>query len=148
LGHPEQGSIAGDVLAGFSSRGGDGLNLGIAKPDITAPGVNILAAYTAVEYGTPVPYNAFLSGTSMSGPHVAGAGALIRDLYPDFTPGQVKSALMTTAAQGVVTEDGVTPATPFDTGSGRVDLTQAWDPGITFDVSAPTTWPARASCGR
>jgi subtilisin family serine protease len=133
---PEQGSIDGDVLAGFSSRGGDGLNLGIAKPDMTAPGVNILAAYTAVEYGTPVPYNAFLSGTSMSGPHVAGAGALIRDLYPDFTPGQVKSALMTTAAQGVVTEDGVTPATPFDTGSGRLDLTQAWKPGITFDVDA------------
>jgi hypothetical protein len=132
---PEQGSIAGDVLAGFSSRGGDGLNLGIAKPDITAPGVNILAAYTAVEYGNPVPYNAFLSGTSMSGPHVAGAGALLRDLYPDFTPGQVKSALMTTATQGVVKEDGVTPATPFDTGSGRVDLAQAWNPGITFDVS-------------
>lgn len=138
---PEQGTIPGDVLAGFSSRGGDGLSLGIAKPDITAPGVNILAAYTAVEYGTPVPYNAFLSGTSMSSPHIAGAGALIRDLYPDFTPGQVKSALMTTAAQGVVTEDGVTPARPFDTGSGRVDLTQAWRPGITFDVSAADYLP-------
>jgi subtilisin family serine protease len=133
---PQQGSIVGDVIAGFSSRGGDGLSLGIAKPDLTAPGVNILAAYTAVEYGTPVPYNAFLSGTSMSGPHVAGAGALIRDLYPDFTPGQIKSSLMTTAAQGVVTEDGITPATPFETGSGRVDLAQAWNPGITFDVSA------------
>lgn len=134
--NPSQGSIQGDVIAGFSSRGGNGLNLGIAKPDITAPGVNILAAYTSLQYGVELPPNAFLSGTSMSGPHVAGAGALIKALYPDWTPGQIKSALMTTASGAVVKEDAVTPATPFDTGSGRVDLSRAWNPGITFDVSA------------
>jgi subtilisin family serine protease len=133
---PQPAAIQGDVIAGFSSRGGSGLNLGIAKPDITAPGVNILAAYTSLQYGVELPPNAFLSGTSMSGPHVAGAGALIKALYPDWTPGQIKSALMTTASGAVVKEDSVTPATPFDTGSGRVDLSRAWNPGITFDVSA------------
>jgi hypothetical protein len=69
----------------------------------------------------------------MSSPHVAGAAALLADLYPGWTPGQIKSALMTSAkASGLVKEDGVTPFTPFDAGSGRIDLRKAWDPGITF----------------
>lgn len=129
-----QGAFQGDVMAGFSSRGGAGQTLGVSKPDVTAPGVNILAGYTANEYGNPVPQFAFLSGTSMSSPHNAGAAALIKWLHPDWTPGQIKSALMTTAkAAGLVKEDGVTPFTPFDAGSGRIDLRKAWDPGLTFD---------------
>jgi subtilisin family serine protease len=132
---PAIGAIRGDVLAGFSSRGGPDQSLGISKPDVTAPGVNILASYTSLEYGASVPPNAFLSGTSMSSPHVAGAAALLRDLHPTWTPGQIKSALMTTAMPAVLKEDKVTPATPFDTGTGRVDLAQAWNPGVTFDVS-------------
>ncbi|GIW01301.1 S8 family serine peptidase [Roseiflexus sp.] len=128
------GSIQGDVMAGFSSRGGPGQTLGISKPDVTAPGVNILAGYTAIEYGTPVPQFAFLSGTSMSSPHNAGAAILLKWLHPTWTPGQIKSALMTTAkAAGVFKEDGVTPFTPFDAGSGRINLRKAWDPGLTFD---------------
>lgn len=128
------GPIQGDVIAGFSSRGGPGQTLGISKPDVTAPGVNILAGYTALEYGTPVPQFAFLSGTSMSSPHNAGAAILLKWLYPTWTPGQIKSALMTTAkAAGVFKEDGITRFTPFDAGSGRIDLRKAWDPGLTFD---------------
>ncbi|HMQ34393.1 MAG TPA: S8 family serine peptidase, partial [Chloroflexaceae bacterium] len=130
------GNFQGDVVAGFSSRGGRGQTLGVSKPDITAPGVNILAGYTDLEYGNPVPSFAFLSGTSMSSPHNAGAAVLLKWLNPDWTPGQIKSALMTTAkAAGVFKEDGTTPFTPFDAGSGRIDLARAWDAGITFDAT-------------
>lgn len=129
----------GDVMASFSSRGGTGMSLGIAKPDVTAPGVQVLAGQTstlAVSEGGPQGelFQA-IQGTSMSSPHVAGAAALLKHLHPDWTPGQIKSALMTTATGNVRKEDGSTPATPFDTGSGRIDLTKAGNPGLLFDES-------------
>ncbi|MFC6082914.1 S8 family serine peptidase [Sphaerisporangium aureirubrum] len=128
----------GDVITSFSSRGPAGDFL---KPDVTAPGLHILAG------GTPTPEsplegppgNLFqaIAGTSMSSPHVAGAGALLFALHPDWTPGQVKSALETTAkTAGVKKEDRVTPADPFDYGGGRIDLTKAGDPGLTLDETA------------
>jgi subtilisin family serine protease len=123
----------GDVMAAFSSRGPGGTSL---KPDLTAPGVQILAGHTPtpedVAGGPPGQLYQAIAGTSMSSPHVAGAGALLVDLHPDWTPGQVKSALMTTATTGVLKEDGVTPTDPFDRGAGRIDLTRAGDPGLTF----------------
>jgi subtilisin family serine protease len=134
-------TVKGDVMTTFSSRGGPGQSLGVSKPDITAPGIQILAGNTptpATAAGGP-PGELFqsIAGTSMSSPHIAGSGALIKALHPTWTPGQIKSALMTTAkTKGVVKDDGVTPADPFDDGSGRVDLTVAGNPGLTFDVSA------------
>mgnify|MGYP005846672741 CR=1 FL=1 len=130
----------GDVMAAFSSRGGPGQTLGINKPDITAPGVNILAGHTpmpaTIAGGAPGQLFQVIAGTSMSSPHIAGAGALLKALHPDWTPAQIKSALMTTAwLDGVVKEDGVTPVDPFDVGSGRVDLNKAGQPGLTFNVS-------------
>jgi hypothetical protein len=72
----------------------------------------------------------------MASPHVAGAGALLKQLNPTWTPGQIKSALMTTAlTKKVVNDDGKTAAGPFDVGSGRVDLQKAIKPGITFDAA-------------
>jgi uncharacterized repeat protein (TIGR01451 family) len=134
-------TVQGDVMATFSSRGGPGQTLGVSKPDVTAPGVSILAGNTPtpddVSVGPPGQLFQAIAGTSMSSPHVAGAGALLKALHPSWTPGQIKSALMTTALNSIVTkEDGVTTATPFDDGSGRIDLTRAGNPGITFDVSA------------
>lgn len=130
----------GDVMAGFSSRGGAGQVLGVSKPDLTAPGVQIVAGNTPAPLlpnGRPVGelFQA-IAGTSMASPHVAGAAALLSQLHPTWTPGQIKSALMTTAKTSVVKEDGVTPATPFDDGSGRIDLARVGNPGITFDVPA------------
>lgn len=129
--------VPGDMMAAFSSRGGPGQTLGISKPDITAPGVQILAGNTpmpaTVVGGLPGELFQAIQGTSMSSPHIAGSAALLKALHPDWTPGQIKSALMTSAKSTVVKEDGVTPATPFDHGSGRVDLTKAGNPGLTFD---------------
>ncbi len=133
-------TVQGDVMAAFSSRGGPNQQLGISKPDVTAPGVQILAGQTpmpaTIVGGQPGELFQAIQGTSMSSPHVAGSGALVKALHPDWTPGQIKSALMTTAFGGVFMEDGATPTTPFDDGSGRVDLSKAGDPGLTFDETA------------
>ena len=132
-------TVQGDVMAAFSSRGGSGQTLGVSKPDVTAPGVSILAntsPYPAEILDQPGLYG-FLSGTSMSSPHTAGAGALLKALHPDWTPGQIKSALMMTATvDGLVKEDGVTPVDNFDAGSGRIDLNAAGDPGLSISDSA------------
>lgn len=129
-----------DVVADFSSRGGPEMAFGIAKPDLVAPGLFILAADTPEHHNAAVPDGELfqaIQGTSMATPHVAGAAALLRDLHPDWTPGQVRSALMTTAlTAGLLAEDGVTPADTFDRGSGRVQLKKAMAPGLTFDVPA------------
>jgi hypothetical protein len=73
----------------------------------------------------------------MASPHVAGAAALLKDLHPEWSPGQLKSAIMTTASRRRLFQgDGETPFTPFDAGSGRVELQDAQSPGLTFDVPA------------
>jgi subtilisin family serine protease len=129
----------GDVMASFSSRGGPGQTLGISKPDVTAPGVQILAAHTpmsvALATGPQGEYFQAIAGTSMSSPHVAGAALLLHQLHQDWTPGQIKSALMTTAVTDVEKEDGSAPADWFDFGSGRINLARVADPGLT--ISAP-----------
>ena len=112
--------IQGDVLAGFSFRGPDVLET-VTKPDITGPGVNI---YAALDNATTGGYG-YLSGTSMSTPHTAGSGALLRAVHPDWTPSEVKSALMLSAFTNGYEENGTTPWTPDDVGSGRLELTKA-----------------------
>jgi subtilisin family serine protease len=132
----EKSRTQGDVMAAFSSRGGPGQTLGISKPDVTAPGVQILAGHTPTPAtfvgGPPGQLFQAIQGTSMSSPHVAGLAALLKDLEPTWTPGQIKSAIMTTAKRIVVKEDGTTPADAFDDGSGRIDPPRAADPQITF----------------
>ena len=121
----EATAVPGDVMAPFSSRGGPGQTLGISKPDITAPGVQILAGHTPLpetsEGGLPGELFQAIQGTSMSAPHATGAVALVKAANPDWGPGEIKSALMMTAlTDGVTKEDGSTQADPFDYGSGRV----------------------------
>src|SRR5262249_31389558 len=101
-------AVAAPWMAEVSSRGTNG---DVIKPDVTAPGVNVLAGNTpAPVIGVPGQLFQMISGTSMSSPHVAGLGALLIQAHPDWTPAMIKSALMTTAYQNVKKEDGVTPA--------------------------------------
>ncbi|PQP92805.1 subtilisin-like protease SBT1.3 [Prunus yedoensis var. nudiflora] len=91
------------VVAAFSSRGPNVVSLEILKPDVVAPGVNILAAWTGALGPSSLPtdnrrvkFN-ILSGTSMSCPHVSGIAALLKARHPEWSPAAIKSALMTTA---------------------------------------------------
>jgi subtilisin family serine protease len=125
----------GNVMATFSARGPASVNA-VLKPDVTAPGVNILAGFTPDAANAASGENfAFLSGTSMSTPHVAGAAALLLQAHPTWTPSAVKSALMTTARQDVKASAGLSDATPFDFGAGHIVPNKALDPGLVFDVT-------------
>ncbi|WP_420644827.1 DUF7594 domain-containing protein [Candidatus Leptofilum sp.] len=135
-------SSNGDIMAGFSSRGANRA-IDILSPNVTAPGVDIIAAYGI---GGAVEWNS-ISGTSMSSPHVAGAGALMMALHPDWTPAEIQSALMTTAFTSVLKEDGVTPADPFDMGSGRIDLSVAGLAGLVLDETEANYLAANPAAG-
>ncbi|HUH92543.1 MAG TPA: S8 family serine peptidase [Casimicrobiaceae bacterium] len=128
----------GDVMAAFSSRGPQD---DFIKPDITAPGIQVLEGMTPQpDQTTPTngPSGLFfqaIAGTSMSGPHAAGISALIKAAHPTWTPAMIKSALMTSAVQDVVKEDGATPFDPFDAGSGSIRADLAVNPTLVFDES-------------
>lgn len=126
----------GNTIADFSSRGPNLNTYDIIKPDITAPGVKILAATTSAPmfeaHGETFKY---LQGTSMSSPHIAGMAALFKESHSDWSPAQIKSAMMTTARQDLTKEDGSTPADPYDFGAGHVQPVSAMDPGLLFDAN-------------
>jgi subtilisin family serine protease len=130
-------------MARFSSRGPNRLSLDIIKPDVTAPGVNVLAGISPFHLHPVRPLGelfAFFNGTSMSSPHVAGLFALLKQAHPDWTAAMAKSALMTTAYQAVNKEDNATPADPFDIGAGHVNpggkanKGSAFEPGLAYDA--------------
>ncbi|XP_057798453.1 subtilisin-like protease SBT1.3 [Salvia miltiorrhiza] len=136
------------VVAAFSSRGPNILSLEILKPDMVAPGVNILAAWTGELGPSSLPtdhrrtkFN-ILSGTSMSCPHVSGVAALIKSKHPNWSPAAIKSALMTTAYIHDNTQNplrdasSATPSTPYDHGAGHINPVKAVDPGLIYDIGA------------
>lgn len=128
----QAGSTADEII-GFSSRGPGAGN--VLKPDIAAPGVNILSqGYTPGATGE-ARHLGFgqVSGTSMSAPHVAGAAALVRQVHPDWSNDYIKSALMSTAKFIDIYNSDGTPAQPLDMGAGRLDLTNVADPGVILD---------------
>ena len=126
---------AGNTMATFSARG-PGPVPDILKPDVTAPGVNILAGFTPDSaYSTPGELFAYLSGTSMSTPHVAGVAALLRQAHPEWSPAAIKSALMTSARQDITSSAGLSSASPFDFGAGHIVPNDAFDPGLVYDVT-------------
>ncbi|XP_020205647.1 subtilisin-like protease SBT5.6 [Cajanus cajan] len=134
-------------MASFSSRGPNIVYPNILKPDITAPGVDILAAWTAEDGPTRmtfydnrvVKYNIF-SGTSMSCPHVAAAAVLLKAIHPTWSTAAIRSALITTAMAtdntgNPLTDETGNPATPFAMGSGHFHPKRAADPGLVYDAS-------------
>ncbi len=114
-------SSRGPLLAG----GGD-----LLKPDVIAPGQDILAA-VAPPGNAGRDFNLY-SGTSMSSPHVAGLAALLKDLHPDWTPMMIKSALMTTAYD-VLDGPNTNPLVIFRQGAGHVKPNSAADPGLVYN---------------
>jgi len=84
--------------------------------------------------GPPGEFYQAIAGTSMSSPHSAGVAALVKAAHPNWTPGQIKSALMTSSVQDTLKEDGVTPADPYDRGAGAIRANRAVSPTVTFDV--------------
>ncbi|MEQ1512996.1 MAG: S8 family serine peptidase [Lysobacteraceae bacterium] len=136
-----------DALASFSSRGPAG-TLNLLKPDITAPGAQILAAVSDTVSVTGSPQAvALFSGTSMASPHQAGAAMLIRQARPTWTPPEIKSALALTAAQTVLLEDQVTPANPFARGSGRVQVDRAINAGLVMNETTANYSAANPATG-
>ncbi|KAK8624272.1 hypothetical protein V6N13_065621 [Hibiscus sabdariffa] len=143
----ELGVEPSPVVAAFSSRGPNPVTLAILKPDIIAPGVNILAGWTG-EVGPTglgidkrrVDFN-IISGTSMSCPHVSGVAAIIKAAHPEWSPAAIKSALMTTAYTSYPNGEKITdastgePATPFDYGAGHVNPVAALDPGLVYNAT-------------
>lgn len=129
-----------DVLASSSGRGpidGDWL-----KPNVAAPGSNILAAYTGGAGSL-----AYSSGTSMASPHIAGAVALLRQMHPDWGPAEIESALQSTARPSVRLPDGVSAASAFDAGGGVVDLSRAGKASLVFPVTGAEMRAADPSHG-
>ncbi|XP_010257694.1 PREDICTED: subtilisin-like protease SBT3.18 [Nelumbo nucifera] len=135
------------VVADFSSRGPSSIAPDILKPDISAPGINILAAWSPESPPTLLPIDGrsvswnFQSGTSMSCPHVAGVVALLRSAHPEWSPAAIKSALMTTAYTRDTSVDKILAggsmklADPFDVGAGHINPVKAMDPGLVYDMN-------------
>lgn len=125
--------VPAPFTADFSSRGplhpggGD-----ILKPDLIAPGVDILAAVSPTPSNFGMSFSIY-SGTSMSSPHVAGLAALLKDLHPDWTPMMIKSALMT-SGYDILDGPATDPLVIFSQGAGHVQPNSAADPGLVFDA--------------
>jgi hypothetical protein len=124
-----------DALAAFSSRGPAG-SFSLLKPDVTAPGVLVLAAVSGTTLTGSEQAVGLLSGTSMASPHQAGSAALLRQARPTWTVPEIKSALAMTAKPEVFLEDQVTPANPFARGSGRIRVDQAINAGLVMNETA------------
>jgi subtilisin family serine protease len=137
------------IVAAFSSRGPNLADSNVLKPDLSAPGVSILAGATpaltrdqrdAVAAGTLAPPAAWaiMDGTSMATPHVAGVAALLRQQHPAWSPAAIKSALMTSTRPTLPDEQtGDQRGTlPWGQGAGNLQPNKAADPGLVYDLGA------------
>lgn len=139
-------SAFADNMASFSSRGPSIFVPDTIVPSLSAPGVDVLAAYADGQVPTD-PEFIMISGTSMASPHAAGAAALMRALYPTWTPAEIKSALMMASNTNMRKEDATTAASPFDRGSGRIVVDGAANIGFVLDETAARFAAANPSTG-
>ncbi|XP_047331594.1 cucumisin-like [Impatiens glandulifera] len=125
-------------IASFSSRGPNPITPHILKPDLCAPGVKILGAWTLANSPTRLqedlrrlPYN-IVSGTSSACPHVTAAAAYVKSFHPSWSPAAIKSALMTTATK---MSEEKTPQAEFAYGAGQINPERARKPGLVYDIT-------------
>ncbi|KAG9156849.1 hypothetical protein Leryth_020164 [Lithospermum erythrorhizon] len=145
------------VISSFSSRGPNSITPEILKPDISAPGYKIIAAFSEGIASSEeesddmnLPFN-MISGTSMACPHISGIVGLLKTLHPDWSPAAIRSAIMTTARTRdnnvePILDNGYTPvnstiqtrlapASPFSYGAGLVRPNRAMNPGLVYDLT-------------
>ncbi|GLJ18275.1 hypothetical protein SUGI_0323220 [Cryptomeria japonica] len=129
------------IIGSFSSKGPNRITPDLLKPDITAPGVNILAAWSNAAPMSMDPLDKRVvdfnieSGTSMACPHATGAAAYVKSFHPDWSPAAIKSALMTTASTLDATLDG-NEAAELGYGAGQINPLKAINPGLVYDADA------------
>ncbi|KAM7253436.1 hypothetical protein ACFE04_021590 [Oxalis oulophora] len=135
------------VVASFSARGPNPETPEILKPDLIAPGLNILAAWPDTVGPSGIASDKrktefnILSGTSMACPHVSGLAALLKAAHSEWSPAAIRSALMTTAytvdnrGQTMLDESTGNASTVLDFGAGHVHPQKAMDPGLIYDIS-------------
>ncbi|TYG63350.1 hypothetical protein ES288_D06G022400v1 [Gossypium darwinii] len=135
-------------VTSYTSRGPSYSCPSVLKPDIMAPGDSVLAAWPpnleAASVNDDLMYSKFnlLWGTSMACPHVSGIGALLKAVYPNWSPAAIRSALMTTSDQidntGNPIKDigrSLQPADPLAMGAGHVNPNKALNPGLIYDAT-------------
>ncbi|GAA5143595.1 S8 family serine peptidase [Nocardioides marinquilinus] len=116
-----------DTLASFTSRGVHGSISDVVKPDVSAPGVNVVSASVGTGTGEEM-----MSGTSMAAPHTAGVVALARTAHPDWTAHRIKALVMNTAAHEVTAPDGHAYSNLMQ-GTGRIDALAATESEVTVE---------------
>jgi len=125
-----------DIMAGFSSQGPTDVDFRV-KPDVVAPGVNVLSSIPLSFCGEDATTCwAFFQGTSMATPHLAGSAAVVRWAHPDWSAAQIRSAIVNTADQGVLKffRNGTTVVTdPNVIGAGRENLLSAVGAKVALD---------------
>ncbi|MBN1876585.1 MAG: S8 family serine peptidase [Anaerolineae bacterium] len=141
----------GDIVVSSSGRGPNNpLAQDVIKPDVTSPGLDILTA-DQTDHNNPTSYPEFDFGTGVSPatPHVIGLAAMLKVVHPEWTAGQLRAALMTTAVNHdtILKEDGATPADPFDYGAGRIDGARAVRAGLVLDETAANYQAANPAVG-
>ncbi|KAG6780593.1 hypothetical protein POTOM_013459 [Populus tomentosa] len=136
------------VVSSFSARGPNPESPEILKPDVIAPGLNILAAWPDKIGPSGIPSDKrkiefnILSGTSMACPHVSGLAALLKAAHPEWSPAAIRSALMTTAytvdnrGGTMLDESTGNVSTVLDFGAGHVHPQKAMDPGLIYDITS------------
>ncbi|XWS46609.1 hypothetical protein CRYUN_Cryun14cG0083000 [Craigia yunnanensis] len=147
FGGTQIGTKPAPVVASFSSRGPNQISINVMKPDMIAPGVDILAAYADGVSPSDLPEDSrrtefnIESGTSMACPHVSGIAALVKGARPQWSPALIRSALMTTAythdqdGNALLDEKDLNVGDAWAMGAGHVDPEKALDPGLVYDLT-------------
>jgi subtilisin family serine protease len=137
-----------DIMAGFSSQGPTDVDFRV-KPDVVAPGVNVLSSIP-VSFCGGAPCFAFFQGTSMATPHLAGSAAVVLSQHPTWSGVQVRSAIVNTADQGVLTKSsGKGLETDVNViGAGRENLASAVNAAVGLDPVSVSFGSAPSGAGQ